>query len=232
MTGRKSFLRQFFTLWGLGALMALAACAFAVTVAHIDSAKARRLAEEGADAQAKVTGLTMTSTRTDNRTRHHFEVTFTFTVDGTAHEVKRIVSESLYRSLRTGDQIPVRYWTADPTLAEIEPGFHAGQAMIGQIVAGVAGVLALIFAALGWRWASAARWMARNGVAREVKVTRLAGFGALFGSAPYYRVVWQDDQGEGRSRPHRIKLLPGAGTTTTILTDPAGRRRSLWEGDL
>lgn len=232
MTRRKSFLRQFFTHWGLAALMALAACAFALTMARIDAAKASHLAEEGADAQATVTGLNMTTTRSNNRTQHHFEVTFSFTVNGTTHEGKQIVSEAFYRALKTRDIIPVRYWTQDPSLTEIEPGHRATQALIGQGVGAVAGLLTLIFATLGWRWASAARWMVRNGVERQVTVTRLAGFGSLIGTAPWYRAVWSEPKGEGRSRLHRRKAIPGVGTQITILTDPAGLRSSLWAGDL
>ncbi len=232
MTKPKSFLRQFFTHWGLWALMTLAVCAFALTLARIDAAKASHLAEEGADAQATVTGLNMTSTRSNNRTQRHFEVTVSFTVDGISHEGAQTVSEAFYRSLKTRDIIPVRYWTHDPSLTEIEPGHRANEALIGEVVAGVAAVLTLIFATLGWRWASAARWMVQNGVAREVTVTRLASFWSNFCATSFYRAVWQDTKGETRSRLHLIKHLPGVGKTTTILTDPAGLRPSLWAGDL
>ena len=232
MTKRKSFLRQFFTHWGLWALLTLAACAFALSIARIDAAKASHLAGEGADAQATVTGLNMTSNRSNNRTQHHFEVTFSFTVDGVAHEGQQTVSEDFYRALKTRDVIPVRYWTQDPSLTEIEPGHRASQALIGQIVAGVAAALTLILATLGWRWASAARWMVRNGIAREVTITRLAGSWLNVGKNSYYRAVWQEANGEGSSRLHRIKHVPGVGTTVSILTDPAGLRPSLWDGDL
>lgn len=232
MTRRKSFLRQFFTYWGLWALVALAAAAFALNIAWIDATSAARLAKEGADAQATVIGLNMTSTRSNNRTQHHYEVTYQFTVDGAAQEGQKIVSEAFYRGLKTGDIIPVRYWTRDPGLTEIEPGFHARQALIGQIVATVAAVLTLIFATLGWRWAARARWMVRNGIQVEVTVTRLAGSWFNFGKNSYYRATWADPRGEGRSRLHRGKHLPGVGTTITVLTDLAGLRASLWEGDL
>ena len=232
MTKRKSFLRQFFNYWGLWALMALAATAFAVTMARVDATNAARLATEGADAQATVTGLNMTTTRSNNRTQHHYEVSFSFTVDGTTHEGKKIVSEAFYRALKTRDIIPVRYWTQDPSLTEVEPGLRATQARIGRIVAGVAAVVTLIFATLGWRWAAAARWMVRHGIPRETTVTRLAGSWFNVGKNSYYRAVWQDAQGETRSRRHRIKRIPGVGTKVTILTDPAGLRPSLWEGDL
>ena len=232
MTKRKSFLRQFFTHWGLWALMTLAAFAFALAISRIDAAKAIHLTEEGADAQATVTGLNMTTTRSNNRTQHHFEVTFSFTFDGVAHEGQQTVSEAFYRSLKTRDIIPLRYWTRDPSLTEIEPGNRATQALIGQVVAGFAAVLTLIFATLGWRWATAARWMVQNGTARDVTVTRLAASWLNAGKNSYFRAVWQDAKGEGRSRQHRIKRIPGVGTTITILTDPAGLRPSLWDGDL
>lgn len=232
MTRRKSFLRQFFTQWGLWALMAFAACAFAMTLARIEAASVRHLADEGADALATVTGLNMTATRSNNRTQHHFEVSFQFTIDGQTHDGKQIVSEDFYRSLKTRDRIPVRYWTRDPGLTEIEPGHRANEVLISQIAAGVAGALTLIFAALGWRWAAAARWMARNGVSREVSVTGLTGLWGSFGTTGYFRAVWSEAGGQGSTRLHRIKRLPGVGTTITILADPAGQRPSLWEGDL
>lgn len=232
MSKSKSFLRQFFTPWGLYALLTLAVAAFALTLARIDATSAAHLAEEGAEVQGTVTSLNIATTRSNNSTQHHYEVGFSFMANGTVFLDKDSVSEDFYRSLRTGDTLPVRYWTRDPGLTEIEPGHRASQALIGQVVAAVAALLTLIFATLGGRWAAAARWMARNGSAREVTVTRLAGSWFNFGKNSYYRATWQDANGEGRSRLHRSKSLPGVGTTTTILTDPAGLRPSLWAGDL
>lgn len=233
MTKPKSFLRQFFAPWGLWALMTLAACAFSLTLARIEAANVRHLADEGAEAMATVTGLNMTTTRSNNRTQHHFEVSFQFTVDGQTHDGKQIVSEDFFRRLKTRDQIPVRYWTRDLSLTEIEPGNRAVDVLIGQIVAGVAGALTLIFAALGWRWAHAASWMVRNGAPREGTVTRLVGhWFTTFGKMAYLRAHWSLPGGEGRSRLHSLKTLPKVGSTITVLVDPQGRRPGIWDGDL
>lgn len=233
MTKGKSFLRQVFNTWGLWALMTLAASIFALTMAHFDGQSARRLAQEGADAEAMVTSLTQTSTRSNNRTQHHFQIGFSFKAGDHPHDATQIISEALYRSLRTGDRIVVRYWTRDPSLVEAEPGHHASQALIGQIVAGVALVLTVGLAGLGWRWASKARWMVRNGVERPATVTRLIGSRFNFGKTGYHRAEWRDEAGViGQSRLNRSKHLPGAGTPITILTDPSGIRPAIWEGDL
>lgn len=118
---------------------------------------------------------------------------FHFVANGAQFDGRQVVYEAFFRSHRT----------RDPTLTEIEPGHRANQTLIGEVVAAIAAGLTLLFATLGWRWASAARWMACNGVAQEeVTVTRLAG-------------LWSN-----------------VGATTAILTDPTGQRPNLWAGDL
>ncbi len=148
------------------------------------------------------TGPTQTKPLVCPWNQHYIEAGFHFVANGARFDGRQIVSEAFFHSHRTGDTITIRNWTRDPTLTEIEPGHRANQTLIGEVVATIAAGLTLLFATLGWRWASAARWMACNGVAQEVTVTRLAG-------------LWSN-----------------VGTMTTILTDPTGQHPSLWAGDL
>jgi hypothetical protein len=73
------------------------------------------------------------------------------------------VPGAFFRSKATGDQVPLRYWTQNPTLSKVERDEAIRERRIG-----LASTLVAVLAALrpGWRaWRTAAKavWMVRNG---------------------------------------------------------------------
>lgn len=118
-------------------------------------------------------------------------------------------------------------------MLEIEPGNAAFLALVGQIGAGVAGVIMLILARLGYRRAAAAVWMARHGVERQVTVTVHVDTNVQINNRSQFRATWTEANGRGgQTRLRRHEDLPAIGSQITILIDPEGRRDSLWKDDL
>lgn len=234
MSPRKSFLRQFLSPWGWWVLVAVLVTLGCLAIARSGALTAERLDREGADATAEVTGVRHTQSRdSDGDIDHDYEVTYRFVVNGQTFEKQVDVAHGFYINVRDGDLLPVRYWINDPTLSEIEPGSAAFQALFGQIATGVFGLVALVLARLGWRRARAAAWMNRHGVARQVTVKALVDTSVKVNKTPRFRATWQESDGrEGSTWMARLDRLPTVGSQITILTDPEGRRASIWEGDL
>jgi hypothetical protein len=234
MPQRKSFLRQFLSPWGWPTLIAVVVTMICLAIAQSGARSAERLATEGVDATAKVTDLRRTSSRdSDGRTDYDYEVAYRFEVEGRPYERRVDVSYDFYVKIGNGDILPVRYWSKDPSLSEIEPGSAASQALFGQIATGVSGLVALILGRLGWRRARSAAWMNRHGVARQVTVKGLVDTKVSVNKTPRFRVTWQESDGrEVATWMARLDRLPTVGTQITVLADPEGRRDSIWEGDL
>ena len=234
MTQPKSFLRQFLSPWGWAALAALVGALLSLALAQWGAETARRLAEEGVDTTAEILTTRITSHRdSDGDTRHDYEVTFRFAVDGALREDYEMVSQSYYFSVARGDVVPLRYWRQDPSVSELEPGTAATNALIGQIATGITGVATLILGWLGWSRAAAAAWMHRHGVERRVTVTGHVDTSVKVNNVPRWRATWIEADGRpGRTRMARKEALPEVGSQITILVDPNARRPSMWQGDL
>lgn len=234
MPPRKSFLRQFLSPWGWFAFLAAFVTMICLAIGQSGARKAERLANEGAEATAEVTDVRRTSSRdSDGDIDYDYEVAYRFIVNDRSYEDRVDVSYDFYARTGHGDRLPVRYWVKDPTLSEIEPGSSASQARFGQIATGVFGLAALFLARLGWRQARQSAWMVRHGVPRQVTVTRLVDTAVKVNNTPRWRAVWQEGNGrEGSTRMARYDRLPEVGSQITILTDPEGRRASIWDGNL
>lgn len=234
MSPRKSFLRQFLNPWGWWVLAAVLVTLVCLAIAQSGARSAERLAKEGVDATAEVTDVRRTSSRdSDGNIDYDYEVTYRFVVNGQTFEKQVDVAYDFYLRIGQGDILPVRYWSKDPSLSEIEPGSAAFQALFGQIATGVSGLVALILGRLGWRRARAAAWMNRHGVPRQVTVRGLVDTKVSVNKSPRFRATWQESGGrEGATWMARLDRLPTVGSQITILADPEGRRASIWEGDL
>ena len=234
MPNRKSFLRQFLSPWGWWFLVAVTVTLICLAIAQSGARSAERLAKEGVDASAEVTDVRRTSSRdSDGDIDYDYEVAYRFMVDGRPYERRVDVAYDFYLKIGHGDIVPVRYWSKDPSLSEIEPGSAAFQALFGQIATGVSGLVALILGRLGWRRARAAAWMNRHGVARQATVKGLVDTKVSVNKTPRFRATWQESDGrEGSTWMARLDRLPTVGSQITILSDPEGRRDSIWEGDL
>lgn len=233
MIRHKSFLRQFLGYWGGWALVSLAICGLFAVMDYTSSVSARHLAEEGVDAKATITSLRVTTSTRRLHTRYHFHVGLSFAASGKFIQIQETVSGSFYESLQVGQVIPIRYWSRDPTLLEVQPGGFAGQAKSGFYLALFSAALALFFAGLGFRWAYATRWMLQNGVERQVTVIALVDAPFSSGKHKRYELTWREPTGElAGSRYHPLSDLPDVGEEITILTDPSGRRASIWLRDL
>ena len=230
MQRQKSFTAHFFGIWGWLALGSLAVLAIFVVLAVIGARNADRLANQGADTTATITDMRR-STDGDGATT--YLVRYRFDVAGETIEDRQDVSFLFYQSVSEGDTLPVRYWTADPTLSEIQPGDASAMAWIGRIGAAVTGLATLIFARLGWRRAAHATWMARHGVRRQVTVTGHQMTNVEINDTRQWQATWTEADGRtGATRMATRDRLPAEGSQITILVDPDHRHDSLWEGDL
>jgi hypothetical protein len=230
MQQRKSFARHFFGLWGWLALGAAALAVFLALVGQSGSRTADRLTHEGADAQATVTDKRR-STDSDGDTRHF--VRYVFVVGAESFEDRQDVSFALFQRLREGDRIPVRYWTGDPTVSEIERGAAEAVATFGKVGAIIAALVALVPGWIGWKRAANATWMGRHGVPRQVRVEAHVETNVAINDVPQWKATWREADGRaGATRMARQDRLPEIDRQITILVDPEGHRDSMWEGDL
>ncbi len=226
----KSFVRHFFGLLGWLAAGATALALIMGMIGQSGFRNAQRLEVEGAEAPALVTDKRI-STDSDGD-RSHF-VRYEFTVGSDTFEDRQDVSAGFYRSLQEGDTVPVRYWTGDPTLSEIEPGAAASVGLIGSIIAAAFAILALIFGRLDWKRAAHATWMARHGVRRLVTIIDHKATNVSINEVPQWRATWHEADGrEGETRMAPREDLPAAGSQIWILVDPDHRHASVWEKDV
>lgn len=230
MRRQSSFIRNFLGLWGWLAVGAAVLAVFLALVGQSGSRTADRLNTQGADAEAVVTDKRR-STDSDGDTRHF--VRYAFNVGDKTFRDRQDVSFDLFQRLREGDRIPVRYWTGDPAVSEIERGAAETVATAGKVGATVAALLALVLGRVGWKRAAHATWMGRHGVHRQVTVEAHQPTNVEINDVPQWKATWREADGRaGATRMTRLDRLPDVGSTITILVDPEGRRDSLWEGDL
>ena len=230
MQRQKSFTAHFFGLWGWLALGSLALGAVFVSLAVIGTRTADRLANQGADATALVTDTRRTS---DGEGGTDYTVRYRFTVNGQTIQDRQDVSFPFFQSVSEGEEIPVRYWTGDPSVSEIQRGDAASTGLIGKIGAAISGILTLIFARLAWTRAAHATWMARHGLRRQVTVLSHQMTNVEINEVRQWKATWREADGrDGATRMASADKLPPEGSQITILVDPDHRSDSLWEGDL
>ena len=230
MQRQKSFTRHFLGLWGGLAVGAAALSIFLALVGQSGSRTADRLTNQGADTEATVTDKRR-STDSDGDTQYF--VRYAFIVAGETLEDRQDVSFDLFQRLREGDRIPVRYWTGDPTVSEIERGAAETVATFGKAGAIIASLIALVLGRIGWKRAAHATWMGRHGIHRQVTVETHQLTNVEINDVPQWKATWREADGRtGATRMARRDLLPEVGSPITILVDPEGHRDSMWEGDL
>lgn len=230
MQRQKSFTRHFLGLWGWLALGTVALGGVFVALAVIGTRNADRLTNEGADATALVTDARRTS---DGEGGTDYSVRYRFRVNGETVEDRQDVSFLFYQRVSEGDEIPVRYWTGDPSVSEIERGDAASMGWIGKIGTAITAALAFVFARLAWKRAAHATWMARHGVRRQVTVQAHQMTNVEINEIRQWKATWVEADGRtGATRMANADKLPAEGSQITILVDPEHHRDSIWEGDL
>lgn len=226
----KSFARHFLGIPGWIALGALAFAALFLILGLIFSRNAARLESQGADAIAIVTEL---RTRRDSDGDTEYLLRYAFPVGADSIEQQTSVSYEFYRSATEGQEIPVRYWTEDPNVNELSRGASASMGWIGWIGAGIGGLAALISGRIAWQGAAQARWLARNGVRRQVTVTDHRETLVRVNGRLLWQALWREADGrEGASRMAPRDRLPAIGSQITVLVDPQGQRPARLEADL
>jgi len=230
MQRQKSFTRHFFGLWGWLALGAAGVTAVFMALAYFGSRTADRLATEGAETSATVTDKRRTS---DSDGGTDYTIRYSFDLGAEVIEDRQDVSLGFYNRVQEGDQIPVRYWTGDPSVSEVEAGEAATTGLIGKIGTALSGIFALIFGRLAWRRASHATWLARHGFRRQVTIADHQETNVTINDTRQWKATWREADGrEGATRMARRDNLPEIGSQISILIDPENRRASMWEGDL
>jgi hypothetical protein len=187
---------------------------------------AARLELEGAETIANVMALEKTA----GDTPRHL-VSYAFQADGTWFEGQTEVPVDMFERLQVEDRVPIRYWSEDPALAEIEPDGTASQFWGGMILRGLFLALSLPFLSYGIWHAVRVRWLVRNGIPIEAEVLELTG--ASKEDEPLaWKARWIGPGGRtGLTEANPASRTPPIGSVITILTDPAGWRGSIWEGD-
>jgi hypothetical protein len=187
---------------------------------------AAQLERDGAETFANVMALEKT---TGENPRHL--VSYAFMANGTWFEGQTEVPEDMFERLQVEDRVPIRYWSEDPALAEIEPDMRESEFWAGMILRGLIFVLVLPFLLHGIWHAVRVRWLVRNGVPMEAEVLELVA--ASKDDEPLaWKARWICPGGRtGLTETLPASRTPPVGSVITILTDPAGRRGSIWEGD-
>ena len=232
MPRRKSFLRQFFDGGGIWALPLLSCFILLAFLGLSESLSGRRLAEEGVEAQATVISLYETKRRSGRGTNHLYHVGVRFVAGQETVLAEKTVPKRFYGGMRTGMVIPILYWTGDPTLIEVQPGSFRDDARQHFFMAIVAAAIALAVGGFALHRTRYARWMIRNGVKRRVTVEAHVEC-PIPAQSKKWQLVWREPSGtRAESRFHYFPDLPAVGSTIVILTDPSGRRASIWLRDL
>jgi hypothetical protein len=187
---------------------------------------AGRIEQEGASADANVMALEKFSGEAPS-----YHVSYAFTVNGDWVEATSEVSEAFFEGLQVEDRLPVRYWVRDPTVAEIEPGWSAFQIRHGLIFRGLLLLLFLPFFLPAAMHAARVRWLVRYGLLEEAVVTDIEMTSRDDGGEAWHARWTAPDFRTGLTSQLPLSDIPAVGSRIAILTDPNGRRGSVWEGD-
>jgi hypothetical protein len=230
MRRQRSFLRVLFSQEDfLGGLLFFAVgSVFFLLAFGPDLLNAKRLSADGFDTFANVMALEVD----DAGEKARYLVQAAFLVDGEWSETTSATSRAFFDTLQVEDRIPVRYWSRNPEIVEVEPGsiqLRQHEAILGF------GTLLLILAAtsiLPFRQTVRVIWLSRYGVPMQTEVTGHAD-GSSPDGPPRWKATWiEPDGGTGSTRALPGDKVPEIGSLITVLTDPTGKRESLWEGDL
>lgn len=229
----KSFFRLFFDRSGWGALLCGLFLLSSVFVTANAVGTAYRLQAEGESQTATITAMMVNPPWEGPRRWDRHWVSYSFVVGQTTHQGQESVSRDFFRSHSVGDRVPVRYWTLDPNLSEVELGEAAFVSKAGFVICLVAALSAFGLGRHAWRYAVEAAWMARNGERHPAWILDHVQTSPILFGSPLWRATWQAPDGTvGVSQGRRKSALPAIGREVTILVDPERRRPSRLEADL
>lgn len=230
--------RMHLFLRGLGwlAIVPLLIALVTGAIALFEGRKAERLRDSGTMAEAVITGkeVKVSYNSEGNRTTT-FYLSFRFAhLTGTMTDT-RSVGRRFFNRQSVGDETPVRYWTVDPSVNEIEPGSTRRTLWITKIISAVTLSGGGLWSYLAWAKAGRLIWLRDHGERRKATVTEHFRTKVRVNNRPRYRLVWRDSEGlEGRSfmMPHGgLEGFP-TGTELAVFVDPGGRLPPVWEGDV
>ncbi|NNU81352.1 hypothetical protein HMH01_12980 [Halovulum dunhuangense] len=231
------------SLWRMlrkfGVLLTLIAIVPAIifgAIAMFEGRKIERLEREGADTTAVVTGKRIEETRdSDGDRRYSYHVDFDFGHETRSYSGSEAVSIGFYNAVNAGDTLPLRVWSVDPTVNELEPGSTAQAVLIGKILSVIGLVGGGLWFERVWRRARAAIRVRETGERRTAEVFAHEDARMKKNRVRYHRLVWRDEKHDtGKSLPMaeaRIVQFP-PGTQVHVYADPAGRLAPVWEGDV
>ncbi len=163
--------------------------------------------------------------------RKSFSISYTYSTPADPYtNGLQYVSGSFHDAHTNGGPISVTYLPTDPTINVVEPaklskGFWISMAVAaGLIVAGASGAY---FAA------ARARACVQLREAGKVTIATVTTHAAEGKKKLKARLEWRDATGiTGRSFPMLLAELPEIGMSITLFTDPDGRQKPVWEGDV
>lgn len=226
MTRQPSLLRYLFSREeGPSAALSLVLALICVTAMAVNFRDTLRLRQEGEQTSANVLALDVTGSGESRR----FNVRFAFLHDGVWFENSAAVPEDLFSQLHLEDRISVHYWRQDPSLVRLTADWNP--ANVFPILSwGGASLFFLGAAIADVRWRAHTFWLSRNGIAVQARVTATE---EVDEEGHLHRAVWIEPNGQtGKTSSHHAWKLPPIGSRITILTDPTGKRPSVWEGDI
>ncbi len=190
---------------------------------------AARLLNEGADVTATVAQRRIDK---DDSDKDYF-ITVQFEVGGRDVRYEREVSRSFfYTRAVVGRQIPVRYWTKDADLFDLEPGATRKKAWKYQIFALIAGVAALV--GFWWTGSKAARGVLARRLGVQTTATVSGWVERKNSGRPTgkgYMMFRTLDGQKGQSLDHPIRRFQAIGVGGTI-TVYVRENDVWWEGDV
>ncbi|QHQ35614.1 hypothetical protein [Algicella marina] len=228
--------RLFMRNWGWFAAFPLLFALVFGGVAMSEGRKAERLKADGVDGFAVITDKDIEiSYDSDGDKQTTYRLYFNVELPGRTLADDDSVGRKFYNAQRIGDRLPIRYWRPDPDVNEIEPGSTTTAIWITKIIAVVALTAALAWGYIAYEKAAKATRMRKGGERRRARVTEHMRTGITVNNRRMYRMCWRDEAGmSGRSMLHRLSYLEDfpEGTEIWVYADPAGRKRSWWEGDV
>jgi hypothetical protein len=211
---------------GWGAIYCVLFAFFGLASGAMEIRDAHRLENDGDRTFANVLALEQVGAGENT----DFYVRFAFLHDNVWFENRVGVPEDVYSGLQVEDRLAVRYWREDPNLVEIEA---ASFSELSPYMFAFAAIFSLI--GFGMAYAilvepTRAYWLLKHGISVQAKVTAVE---ENEGEGGGYHAAWVGPDGRiGKTSAQPAKNIPPIGSTITILTDPSGKRPSIWEGDL
>ncbi len=228
----KLFLRH----WGWAAAFPMIFAIVFGLIAMFEGRNAERLEADGVNGIAVITDKDIEiDYDSDGDRTTTYRLYFTVeTPDGDVVD-NDTVGKGFYNSVSIGARTPIRYWRLGPDVNEIEPGSTTTTIWITKVISAVALTITLAWGYIAWEKSAKAVRIRERGARRRAKVTGLVNTSVTVNGRRLYRLGWVDDEGvPGKSMMHKPAKLDAfpEGSEIWIYADPAGRKKSWWEGDI